>query len=389
MLPAERRNIMATLKALTCFVMTLFAALFLCAERVQATDISGTITNTLFIFDDSRLVGDVTCAVPMVLPGSNPCIAFGTDHIKLRLNGHTITGPVTPPTGCSLPTDSMFGVGIEAIDREHVQIEGPGIIQHFERWGILLGLTGHPSSHVTVRKVTVYRNCWSGMQTFSTSDSNFEEDVWVDNAGGSNGAACGGICLQNSNKNVMHKSTFYGNGSVDYANGNVDFGIGFEGSSSENRVEQNDIGGNTNGVSFFNSSSGNLVRRNIIVGNPAAQVIKTFTAANQQVADITFRPNFTGANNTIENNFCLTYLQGAGPATAPCPNIKTAGVEEAANRVSRPPSSQNASGDDSKAVLKGRIASLLASPMSLVLLGGGVIGGIARQQRRARYPGRN
>ena len=74
------------------------------------------------------------------------------------------------------------------------------------------------------------------MQTFSTSDSHFEEDIWVDNTAGSNGAACGGICLLNSNKNVMRKSTFYGNGSLDYANGNVDFGIGFGGSSSENRV---------------------------------------------------------------------------------------------------------------------------------------------------------
>ncbi len=327
---------MRTLKAVTCFALTLFAALFLCAGRVQATDITGTINSTVSIFDDSRLVGDVTCAVPLTMTGSNPCITFGADHIKLLLNGHTITGPVTPPTGCSLPTDSMYGVGIEAIDRTDVKIEGPGVIQHFERWGVLLGLTGHPSSQVTVRKVTVSRNCWSGMQTFSTSDSNFEEDIWVDNAAGSNGAACGGICLLNSNNNVMRKSTFYGNGSVDYPNGNVDFGIGFEGSSKENQVEESDIGGNTNGVFFFNTSSDNLVRRNIIVGNPAAQVIKTFTASNQQGADIAFRPNFTGANNVFEDNFCLTYLQGSGPATAPCPNIRTHGVEEATNRSTSP-----------------------------------------------------
>ncbi len=36
-------------------------ALFVCAERAQATDISGTITSTLTIFDDSRLVGNVNC----------------------------------------------------------------------------------------------------------------------------------------------------------------------------------------------------------------------------------------------------------------------------------------------------------------------------------------
>jgi hypothetical protein len=169
-----------------------FSALLLCAGRAQAAQISGTISTTLIIHDDSELVGDVTCTVPLTMTGANPCISFGADHIKLRLNGYTITGPVTPPTGCSLPTDSMYGVGIAAIDRSDVEIEGPGIIQHFERWGILVGLTGHPSSQITVKKVTAYRNCWSGMQTFSTSESNFEENVFASDAGGSNGASCGG-----------------------------------------------------------------------------------------------------------------------------------------------------------------------------------------------------
>jgi parallel beta-helix repeat protein len=310
-------------------LVILFVALFVYAGRAQATDLSGTISSTVTIFDDSRLVGDITCAVPLILTGANPCIAFGADHIKLHLNGHTITGPVAnPPTGCSLPSDSNFGVGIEANARTGVKIDGPGVIQKFQRWGILL----LSSDHVTVRKVTANRNCWSGLQTIDTSDSNFEEDFWINNAAGSNGAACGGICLSDSNNNGIHKCTFYGNGSVEYANGNVDFGIGFEGSSSENRVEENDIGGNTNGVYFFNSSSDNAVRRNVIAGNPAGQVIKTFTATNQQGADIAFRPSFTGANNEITDNFCLTYIQGAGPATPPCPSMTTQGVEEAANR---------------------------------------------------------
>ena len=174
-------------------VVLALSALLLCAGRTPATtEISGTISTTLTIFEDSALAGDVTCTVQLTVPGANPCISFGADHVKLRLNGHTITGPVTPPTGCSLPTDAMYGVGIEAIDRTDVKIEGPGIIQHFERWGILIGLTGHPSSEVTVKKVTAYHNCWSGMQTFSTSDSIFEQNVFADDAGGSNGASCGG-----------------------------------------------------------------------------------------------------------------------------------------------------------------------------------------------------
>ena len=180
---------MKYLKARTRLGLPLFA---LIVSANAASKLSGTITSTLTIFDDSELVGDVTCNVPLTVPGANPCISFGVDHIRLRLNGHAIMGPVTPPTGCSLPTDAKYGVGIEAIDRTNVKIEGPGIIQHFERWGILLGLPGHPSTDVTVKKVTVYNNCWSGMQTFSTSDSTFEDNVFVDDAGGSNGASCGG-----------------------------------------------------------------------------------------------------------------------------------------------------------------------------------------------------
>jgi len=338
-------------------------ALFVCAERAQATDISGTISNTLTIFDDSQLVGDVTCTVPLDMSGANPCIAFGVDHIKLRLNGHTITGPVFPPTGCSLPSDSKFGVGIYVNGQTDVKIEGPGVIQHFERWGILL----LSSTEVTVRKVTANRNCWSGMQTIGTSDSNFEGDIWINNAAGSNGAACGGICLVNSNRNRMRKSTFYGNGSVDYSNGNVDFGVGFEGSSSENRVEGNDIGGNTNGILFFNTSSDNVVRRNVIAGNPAAQVIKAFTVANQQGADISFRSSFTGANNEITDNFCLTYIQGAGPATAPCPNIRTEGAEEADSRLTSPLNGEKGPNGLRTAPLRFRIASAIASFLAVAL----------------------
>src|SRR6266566_245733 len=190
---------MRTPSASTRFALVLFA-LFLYPSRAQATDLSGNIASTITITQDSGLVGDVTCTIPLTMAGANPCIAFGFDHIKLKLNGHTITGPVTPPTGCSVPGDPNFGVGIFVNGNTDVEIEGPGVIQNFERWGIFLD----SSTNVTVRKVTANRNCWSGMQTIDTSDSNFEEDFWISNAAGSNGAACGGICLADSNNNVTH-----------------------------------------------------------------------------------------------------------------------------------------------------------------------------------------
>ena len=370
----------AEMKCVSTAIAMFLAALLVSAGTARATDISGTITSTLTIFDNSELVGDVICDVPLTMPGANPCIAFGADHIKLRLNGHTITGSVTPPVGCSLPSDVNFGVGIEADGRSHVKIEGPGIIQRFQRWGIFL----LSSASVTVRKVTVNRNCWSGMQVSLTSESTVEDDIWVNNAAGSNGAGCGGVCFTTSDKNVVRKCTFYGNGSVDAPNGNVDFGVGFEGTASGNRVEDSDIGGNTNGVEFFNTSSDNLVRRNIIVGNPAAQVIKTFTASNQLGADITFRPNFAGANNVLEDNVCLTYIAGSGPSTAPCPNISAPGVEQAAHRLTSPLNGQSGSIEDNRTALRGWIPSLVASATSFTLIGCAVVGGIARQRRRGQ-----
>jgi hypothetical protein len=65
----------------------------------------------------------------------------------------------------------MYGVGILAAGVSDVKIVGPGVIQKFQRWGILLAL----GDHITVKEVTVNRNCWSGMQTFDISDSRFEK----------------------------------------------------------------------------------------------------------------------------------------------------------------------------------------------------------------------
>ena len=42
---------------------TFLIALFVCTGNVYATDISGIITTTLTITDNSKLVGDVVCTV--------------------------------------------------------------------------------------------------------------------------------------------------------------------------------------------------------------------------------------------------------------------------------------------------------------------------------------
>lgn len=172
---------------LSVFVLAAFALLPF-AARTQGTVISGNISTTLTINEDSELTGDVTCAVPLNPAGPTPCITFGKNGIKLKLNGHTISGGFVPPTGCSVQTDPSFGVGLLVQGRMDVEIDGPGVVQQFQRWGILL----LSSSLVTIKNVTADHNCWSGVQTIGLSDSKLERNFLSSNAGGSNGAGCGG-----------------------------------------------------------------------------------------------------------------------------------------------------------------------------------------------------
>ena len=54
---------MKTLKTLTQLSTVLCLLGLSCTGKAQAEDISGTITVTKTIFEDSRLVGDVTCTM--------------------------------------------------------------------------------------------------------------------------------------------------------------------------------------------------------------------------------------------------------------------------------------------------------------------------------------
>src|ERR1700736_5251380 len=83
-------------------------ALLAWGARAQATDISGTISSTLTIFDDSELVGDVTCNV-----AGAPCIALGAPGIKLRLNGFTITDGANPSINCGSSSFAEDGIQVD------------------------------------------------------------------------------------------------------------------------------------------------------------------------------------------------------------------------------------------------------------------------------------
>lgn len=115
------------------------------------------------------------------------------------------------------------------------------------------------------------------------------------------------------------------------------FGVGLVGTSKNNLVEKNKIGGNLNGVFIGGATQGgNVIRRNIIAGNPPVQVSTTFGASIG--ADI--RDLSSAGANVFEDNRCLTYVGLTVPA--PCPQISKWDNEDrqepdmAANRPTTP-----------------------------------------------------
>ena len=115
-------------------------------------------------------------------------------------------------------------------------------------------------------------------------------------------------------------NVYSGNGAVPstFSSGATcnNFGVGLVGTSKDNLIEKNKIGGNLNGVLIASSTEGgNVIRRNLIAGNPPVQVSNEFGASVG--ADIQDRS--TPGANTFEDNRCLTYMGSAEPA--PCPSI--------------------------------------------------------------------
>lgn len=119
-------------------------------------------------------------------------------------------------------------------------------------------------------------------------------------------------------------NTYSGNGSplalTKGASNN--FGVGLVGTSKDNLIEKNKIGGNLNGVYIASTTQGgNVIRRNLIAGNPPAHISMEFgVGIGADIRDLS-----TPGANTFEDNRCLTYL-GAGPS--PCPNVGKPGDQE-------------------------------------------------------------
>jgi hypothetical protein len=293
-------------------VLVCCGVLLLLRGAAYAENISGVIPATLTIFENSELTGDVICA-----QSGGPCIQFGADHIRLKLNGFRITRADTePPTGCVSRTTFPPEDNISTNGHDHVAILGPGMVERSRRHGIF-AVNG---DKITIRHVTSHHNCFSGLQTVSMTNSDIEENVFVRNAIASGPFACGGNCNLNAHNNRIRRNEAAGNGSAEPGmtpRGPLpnDFGISLLGNSSGNVIEENGIGGNINGLWLAPLTAGNLIRRNVVAGNPPVQI--SSTAAPTVGADI--RDLSAPGANAFEENLCITY---DGPTVpAPCPNF--------------------------------------------------------------------
>ena len=172
---------MKRLHTVTLFVLQCSALVF-SAASARAMDISGTISSTLTITDNSKLVGDVTCTVV-----GAPCITFSVSGLTLDLNGYNMVGLGDAATGCSgSQTANEAGIFVNML--ANVVIRGPGVVTQFRNAGIwLVGANGG-----TVSGVTTSTNCLSGILIGGNSSNNLiENNTSIRNGNLSN--PCGGI----------------------------------------------------------------------------------------------------------------------------------------------------------------------------------------------------
>jgi hypothetical protein len=166
-------------------IFTLALVAFLGTTPWAAHQVSGTLTRTYVIVQDTDLVGDVTCDV-----GSNPCFSFGASGVELRLHGFTISGTADPVSACggaNFPNE----FGITTNGQHSVSVRGPGVVQRFRNHGVLV-IGG--SRNARIEGLTASTNCTAGIRVMNTAfDTIVEGNTVVRNGATTPGSSCGGI----------------------------------------------------------------------------------------------------------------------------------------------------------------------------------------------------
>ena len=154
------------------------------ASAPSATDsVSGLITRTYVIVEDTDLTGDVTCDVT-----GAACFSFGAPDVELRLNGFTITGKADPTTACAGAAFTAGEGGILTNSQHRVRVQGPGLVQRFRQHGVWVA----GSQDARVENLTASTNCGSGVFIAANAFGTLVEGVTAVR-NGTAAAPCGGV----------------------------------------------------------------------------------------------------------------------------------------------------------------------------------------------------
>jgi hypothetical protein len=145
--------------------------------------VSGLITRTYTIVEDTDLTGDVTCDVT-----GAPCFSFGASGVELRLNGFSITGKADPATACAGAALTANEGGILTNNQPRVAVRGPGLVQRFRQHGVWVA----GSQDARVENITASTNCGSGVFIAANSFGTLVEGI-TSVRNGSAAAPCGGV----------------------------------------------------------------------------------------------------------------------------------------------------------------------------------------------------
>ncbi len=272
-------------------VLIVATAFVLAVPPTGATDISGAISSTLTITDNSQLVGNVTCTVT-----DAPCIKFGASNITLNLNGFIVTAD--PVFVCQLSAAS----GIDTNGQSGVKIKGPGLVRRFLGNGI--AINGGANNNVDGVAVST-SPCATGIALLNTSDNDVEGNTVVvlpALARLSTGIRIAANGSGSSNNNRVRNNECSG-----HATGVRLLGVS-GGVLTGNLIEENNMLGNDAGIEIGSGATGNLVRRNAALDNGS------LAAGLVDILD----NNAAGAN-TYQGNLC-DVSTGTGAAGV-CPNV--------------------------------------------------------------------
>lgn len=164
-------------------LIPLAAAVGLGASLTAQDRVSGLITRTYVIVEDTDLTGDVTCDVT-----GAACFSFGAPGVELRLNGFTITGKADANTACAGGPLVTAEAGIFTNNQSNVVVSGPGLVQRFRLHGVFVS----GSESARVENITASTNCGAGVFIAANSFGTTVEGITTVRNGSAT-APCGGV----------------------------------------------------------------------------------------------------------------------------------------------------------------------------------------------------